>query len=153
MIYLGADHGGFELKEAVKRHLDELGIPYEDLGSYTAEPVDYPDYAFAVADYVAAEGGQSRGILSCTTSVGVCMAANKVPGIRGVVGYSETAVKRARNDEDSNVLCLAGQETDRDEALALVDLFLGTPFSNAERHVRRLGKIAARENEGRRRAA
>ncbi|MCL5292951.1 MAG: RpiB/LacA/LacB family sugar-phosphate isomerase [Actinobacteria bacterium] len=145
MIFLGADHGGFELKDKIKQHLDKLGVPYEDLGAYSSEPVDYPDYAFAVADRVVAQGGQARGILACTTSVGVCMAANKVRGIRAAVGYGEAAVSRARNDEDANVICLAGQDADFDEALRMIDLFLGTPFSNAERHVRRLGKISERE--------
>ncbi|MHB0976597.1 MAG: RpiB/LacA/LacB family sugar-phosphate isomerase [Candidatus Aquicultorales bacterium] len=145
MIYLGADHGGFRLKERIKEHLDSLGVPYEDLGTFSDDPVDYPDYAFAVAERVVRQGGQARGILACTTSVGVCMAANKIRGIRAVVGCDASAVERSRNDEDANVLCVAGTDNHQD-TLDIVDLFLATPFSGEERHVRRLEKIAEREN-------
>ncbi len=145
MIYLGADHGGYELKEEIKRHLKDEGIEFEDLGTYSKEPVDYPDYAFAVADKVASNKPGNFGILVCTTATGTCIAANKVRGIRAAVGYSEDVIQRARNDTDANILCLGGGAMNHSEAIKGVDIFLKTPFSNAERHARRINKIKARE--------
>jgi len=145
MIYLGADHGGYELKEEIKRHLKEEGIEFEDLGTHSIESVDYPDYAFAVADRVANGNQGDFGVLACTTATGTCIAANKVKGIRGAVGYSEEVIERARNDTDANVLCLGGGAMDHKEAINGVDVFIKTPFSNAERHVRRINKIRVRE--------
>ncbi len=145
MIYLGADHGGYELKEEIKRHLKDEGIEFEDLGTYSKESVDYPDYAFAVADKVASNKPGNFGILVCTTATGMCIAANKVRGIRAAVGYSEDVIQRARNDTDANILCLGGGAMNHSEAIKGVDIFLKTPFSNAERHARRINKIKARE--------
>lgn len=145
MIYLGADHGGFELKEEIKRHLRDEGIDFEDLGAYSKESVDYPDYAFAVADRVANGKPGDFGVLVCTTATGTCIAANKVKGIRAAVGYSEDVISRARNDTDANVLCLGGGAMEHKKAIKGVDVFIGTPFSNAERHLRRINKIRARE--------
>lgn len=147
MIYLGADHGGFELKERIKEYLTAASVPVTDLGAFSDEPSDYPDYAFTVAEKVRDGGPEDFGVLVCTTSVGTCVAANKIKGIRAAVGYTEHAVERARNDVDANILCLGGGEIGHDEALRLVDLFLKTPFSQAERHVRRLSKIQKREQE------
>ncbi|HZD58833.1 MAG TPA: RpiB/LacA/LacB family sugar-phosphate isomerase [Anaerolineae bacterium] len=145
MIYLGADHGGYELKEEIKRHLKNEGIDFEDLGTYSKKSVDYPDYAFAVADRVANGDPSDFGVLVCTTATGTCIAANKVRGIRGAVGYSEEVIQRARNDTDANVLCLGGGAMEHSEAIKGVDIFIRTPFSYAERHVRRINKIKARE--------
>lgn len=145
MIYLGSDHGGFELKEEIKRHLEAEGVTYEDLGTHSTESVDYPDYAFAVADKITNGSPQDFGVLVCTTATGTCIAANKVKGVRAAIGYSEEVVERARNDTDANVLCLGGGAMEHDEAIRGVDLFLRTPFSNAERHVRRINKIRDRE--------
>jgi len=145
MIYLGADHGGYELKEEIKRHLQDQDIEFEDLGAYSKESVDYPDYAFAVADRVANGNQGDFGVLVCTTATGTCIAANKVKGIRGAVGYSEDVVQRARNDTDANVLCLGGGAMEHSEAIKGVDVFIKTPFSNVERHARRINKIKARE--------
>jgi ribose 5-phosphate isomerase B len=145
MIFLGADHGGYELKEEIKDQLRREGIDFEDLGTYSTESVDYPDYAFAVADKVAAGNPEDFGILVCTTATGTCIAANKVKGIRAAVGYSRDVIERARNDTDANVLCLGGGAMEHNEAITGVDVFLKTAFSNAERHVRRLNKVRARE--------
>ncbi|RJQ50756.1 MAG: RpiB/LacA/LacB family sugar-phosphate isomerase [Actinobacteria bacterium] len=147
MIYLGSDHAGYELKERLKAHLKARGVPYEDLGAYTTESVDYPDYAFAVSERVAQGPDGDRGILVCNTGIGMCAAANKVPGVLAAVGYSAPVVERARNDENVNVLCLGGKAMDAGEALRAVDAFLDTPFSADERHVRRVAKIEAREAE------
>jgi ribose 5-phosphate isomerase B len=146
MIYLGADHGGYELKEKIKEHLRKKGMEFEDLGSFSKDSVDYPVYAFAVAEKVRNSDSGDIGILACTTSIGTSVAANKVKGIRAAVGYSEEATRRARNDLDANVLCLGG-EMDHEQALRMVDIFLNTPFSQAERHVRRISMIAKKEEE------
>lgn len=147
MIYLGADHGGFELKERIKKHLEQVSVPVEDLGAFSKEPSDYPDYAFPVAEKVRDGGPEDFGVLVCTTSIGTCVAANKIKGVRAAVGYTEHAVERARNDVDANILCLGGGEISETDAIKFVDLFLKTPFSQAERHVRRLSKIQKREQE------
>ncbi len=147
MIYLGADHGGYELKEKIKEHLAAKKVPTTDLGAFSPEPSDYPDFAIAVAEKVRDGDPDDFGVLVCTTSIGTSIAANKIKGVRAAVGYSENAVERSRNDVDANVLCLGGGEIDHKQAIKLVDIFLSTPFSNAERHVRRLSKIQQREQE------
>lgn len=147
MIYLGADHGGFALKEKIKNHLADKKVAITDLGAFSEEPSDYPDFAIAVAEKVRDGDPDDFGVLVCTTSIGTSIAANKIKGVRAAVGYSENAVERSRNDVDANVLCLGGGEIDHKEAIKLVDIFLATPFSNAERHVRRLSKIQQREQE------
>ncbi len=147
MIYLGADHGGYELKEKIKEHLAARKVPTTDLGAFSPEPSDYPDFAIAVAEKVRDGDPDDFGVLVCTTSIGTSIAANKIKGVRAAVGYSANAVERARNDVDANVLCLGGGEIDHEEAIKLVDIFLSTPFSNEERHVRRLSKIQQREQE------
>lgn len=147
MIYLGADHGGFELKEKIKKHLKGKKVAFEDLGTHSTESSDYPDFSFAVAEKVRDGGPSDFGILACTTSIGTCIAANKIKGVRGAVGYSVGAVERARNDVDANVLCLGGGEMDHEEAIKAIDTFLNTPFSADARHVRRLSKIQKREQE------
>ncbi len=147
MIYLGADHGGFALKEKIKEHLNKTNVLFTDLGAYSDEPSDYPDFAIAVAEKVRDGDPNDFGVLVCTTSVGTCIAANKIKGVRAAVGYSENAVERARNDVDANVLCVGGGEMDHQAVLKIVDIFLSTAFSHAERHVRRLSKIQKREQE------
>lgn len=146
MIYLGADHGGHELKEKIKEQLQGQGRQLQDLGTFSKESVDYPKYAFAVSDKVREGNPGDFGVLVCTTSIGTCVAANKVKGVRAAVGYSEEATRRARNDLDANVLCLGG-EMDHEQALKTVDVFLDTPFSGAERHVRRISMITMKEGQ------
>jgi RpiB/LacA/LacB family sugar-phosphate isomerase len=147
MIYLGADHGGFALKEKIKEYLTGKKIAVSDQGAFNEESSDYPDYAFAVAEKVRDGGAEDFGILVCTTSIGTCVAANKIKGVRAAVGYTEHAVVQARDHVDANVLCLGAEEIDHTEAVKMVDIFLSTPFSAAERHVRRLSKIQQREQE------
>lgn len=146
MVYLGADHGGYELKEKIKKQLKAQGKLLQDLGTFSKGSVDYPKYAFAVSEKVREGNPGDFGVLVCTTSIGTCVAANKVKSIRAAVGYSEEATRRARNDLDANVLCLGG-EMDHEQALKMVDIFLDTPFSAAERHVRRISMIAGKEEE------
>ena len=139
-VALGADHAGFELKDALKRLLDQRGVAYRDYGTSGPESVDYPDYAEVVAGAVAS-GEADRGILVCGSGVGMAIAANKVPGIRAsVIGDAESAAL-AREHNDLNVLTLAGRRTGADEAARIVAAFLDTPFAGG-RHQRRVDKVA-----------
>lgn len=142
MIYLGADHGGYELKEKIKRWLEAHHLPYEDLGAYSTSSVDYTDFALRVAEKVARGQPEDRGILVCSTGIGVAIAANKVKGVRAAVAYNLEAARRTREDNDSNVLALGGLTMDHDEALKILEVWLKTPFSGLERHRRRLKKIS-----------
>ena len=147
MIYLGSDHAGFKLKQDVMAILNELGEAYRDLGNAALDPKDdYSDYAFAVGEAVAKEPG-AFGILVCGSSQGVCMAANKVKGVRAAaIAGHEDAVK-TREHNDANVLCLSGWNQTKDEARPIIATFIGTPFTQEERHARRLGKIAEYEGK------
>jgi ribose 5-phosphate isomerase B len=142
-VALGSDHAGFDLKERLKRFLDEVHVPYEDLGCPSPEPVDYPDIAAAVSGRVVA-GAVDRGILICGTGIGMAIAANKVPGIRAAAPCSAEAVALARGHNNLNVLALGARTTPADTACAFVRTFLDTPFDGG-RHQRRIDKIAALE--------
>jgi ribose 5-phosphate isomerase B len=142
-IALGADHAGFELKETVKRLLAAQGIQVDDRGAYSAESVDYPDFARAVGAQVA-RGQADFGILVCGTGIGMSMSANKVPGIRAAKADTEYEAEMARAHNDANVLCLGSRVTDAATAEKLVRKFLETRFE-AGRHQRRVDKIMAIE--------
>ena len=143
MIYLGADHGGFALKEQLKAWLSDWQIAYTDLGATALDPADdYPDFAFAVAEAVARSSVEHRGILACRSAAGVVIAANKVRGVRAVAPLTEQAAKHSREHNDANVLGLSGDWLDDMTAKAIVQTWLNTPFSGDERHQRRLDKIA-----------
>ena len=138
-VALGADHGGFELKEAIRDHLEKGGIDVIDMGARSKDATDYPDYAQPVAREVS-EGRKACGILICTTGIGMSIAANKVPGVRAALVTSESAATSARRHNDANVLCLAGNTTDAETAFRIVDAFLNSDFDGG-RHARRLAKI------------
>jgi len=145
-VYLGADHGGFKAKEAIRHWLKEKGIEFEDVGTYSHEPVDYPTYAEKVAKAVAQGGEHTVGILACGTGIGMSMAANKVKGIRAAVCHDEFTAQMAREHNDANLLCLGERVVQTGgETLKIVQKFLDTPFSNEERHGRRVGLIAGIE--------
>ena len=144
-IYAGSDHAGYSLRGRVVAHLRERGYEVEDLGAHTTESTDYPDYAAAVGRAVREHPG-SLGVLACGTGMGVCMAANKVRGIRGAPVWSLESARLARAHNDANVLCLGARLTPESEALALVDKWLETPFEG-ERHQRRIEKVAALEKQ------
>ena len=148
-IALGSDHAGFDLKEKIKQQLAAEGITVDDRGTTSTASVDYPDYARAVAEEVAAKGAD-LGILVCSTGIGMSIAANKVPGIRAAKVDTEFEAERSREHNDANVLTLGADTISPDEAMKVVDTWLKTPFSNGERHERRVEKIAAieREDEG-----
>ena len=144
VVYLGADHAGFKVKEKLKKYLDSLGIFYEDLGGEGKEEDDYPDYAFKVAEKVS-RNRNSKGILICGTGTGMVIAANKIRGIRAAVGYDDYSAKMAREHDDANILCLRGRNFSDKDNLKIVRIWLNSRFSNAKKHNRRLRKIGRYE--------
>lgn len=147
MLYIASDHGGFKLKNLIVEHLEERGEEVEDLGPHKMDADDdYPDYAAPLAERVA-EDDDARGILICRNGIGVCIVANKYKGIRAGIGYSESAAESQREDDDTNVLCLPADEIDDEQAIDIVESWIRTSFSNAERHVRRLAKVGQIEEE------
>ena len=136
---LGADHGGFRLKEDVAALLREMGVTYQDFGTYSTESVDYPDYARAVAEQVAA-GRFELGIICCGTGIGVAIAANKVPGVRAALCHDAYSARMAREHNDANVLTMGGRVIGPGLAGEIVRVFLGAQFAGG-RHARRLAKI------------
>lgn len=140
MIYLGSDHAGYKLKEFLKKHLDRKKVKYKDLGTYSEESVDYPDYAYKVGRKVAKEKG-AKGILVCGTGVGMCIAANKVKGVRAAVVYDKYSAVMSREHNDANILCLRGRGVDFKKQTKLTDMWLSTKFSGEKRHIRRINKI------------
>jgi ribose 5-phosphate isomerase B len=138
-VILGSDHAGFELKEKVKKTLERLGVPFEDLGTHSAESVDYPDFAHRVAEAVA-DGRYERGILVCGTGIGVSIAANRHAGVRAAVACSEETARLSREHNDANVLALGGRTIAPSLAERIVEVWLSTPFAGG-RHARRVAKI------------
>lgn len=143
-IALGADHGAFELKEAVKKHLEEKGIEFEDFGCYSKESVDYPVYACRAATAVA-KGDYDFGVICCTTGLGVSMAANKVKGVRAAVCTSDHLAEMTRRHNNANVICMGQAVVTVDQALSMVDIFLSTEFEGG-RHQRRVALLTDIEN-------
>ncbi len=140
MIAIGSDHGGFELKKKLMEHLSERGLEYKDFGTYSSASCDYPVYAKAVARAVAS-GECDRGILICGTGIGVSMTANKVHGIRAALCGDCFSAEATRQHNDANVLCMGARVVGEGLALKIADTFLDTPFSNDERHIRRISMI------------
>ncbi len=147
MLYIASDHAGFELKKfLVDRLKDTLKTPFEDLGPSTfVKDDDYPDFAVAVAKQVA-KNKENLGILICGSGQGMCIAANKIKGIRAILGSSIKETEMGRKDNDANILCLAARVLSTEHALAIVKTFLNTAFDNQERRIRRLEKISKLEN-------
>ena len=143
-VVLASDHAGFELKEKVKEYLRGLEIETQDVGAFSAsQGVDYPDYAAAASARVS-DGTADRGILVCATGAGMCITANKIPGIRAVAGWDPEIVRLSRAHNDANVLCLPGRFMEAKLAQELVKIWLVTAFDGG-RHQRRIDKIAALE--------
>jgi ribose 5-phosphate isomerase B len=139
-IFIGADHAGFKLKQELKRFLDQHGYKVVDKGAAELDPQDdYPKFAHAVAKEVSA--GKGMGILACGSAEGICVAANKVKGVRAVPVWTLRNARLSREHNDANVLCLSGWELSPSRAKKIVKLWLDTKFSGAERHVRRLKQI------------
>ncbi len=144
MIAIGADHGGYELKEEIKKHLDERKIEYKDFGTFTGEAIDYPIIAKQVADAVVG-GEAARGILCCGTGVGISIAANKVKGIRCACCSDYFSAYYTRLHNDANILAMGGRVVGAGLACMMVDAFLDTEFEGG-RHSRRVGLIHDIEN-------
>ncbi len=146
-IALGADHAGFHAKETIKKFLEASGYAVDDLGTWSEESVDYPDYARAVAERVAA-GEDQMGILACGTGIGMAITANKVPGIRAAVAHDAMTARLAREHNDANVLTLGGRVVDDARAIEIVRDFLEAQFAGG-RHQRRIDKITELDKEER----
>ncbi|MDY4813809.1 MAG: ribose 5-phosphate isomerase B [Ruminococcus sp.] len=144
MIALGCDHGGLNIKNAVIKYLEDKGIEYKDFGCFTEESVDYPEYAFMVAQSVTS-GETELGILCCGTGIGISMAANKVKGIRAAVVSNEFCAEMTRRHNNANILCMGGRVITEEEAVKFADIFINTPFEG-DRHNRRIDMITAIEN-------
>lgn len=139
-IAIGSDHGGYDYKEAISALLRAKGYEVKDFGTYTNESCDYPIYAKLVAEAVA--GGEfDRGILICGTGIGMSIAANKIKGIRAALCSDLFSAKVTREHNDSNILCLGERVIDRDLALEIAGIWLETPFSEEDRHIRRIKMI------------
>ena len=144
MWAIGSDHGGFELKQAVMKHLEERGIEYRDYGTYTPESCDYPDYGAAVGRAVAS-GECERGIVICGTGIGISMAANKIDGVRCALCGDCFSAEMARAHNDANVLALGARTLGEGLALKIVDTFLDAEDRRV-RHARRAARLTARED-------
>ena len=142
-IALAADHGGFELKEAVKAHLDELGLEYIDFGTHSTASVDYPDMALPACDAVVS-GQCSKALLFCGTGIGISIAANKHKGIRAACCSDCFSARATRMHNDANVLCMGGRVVGPGLACQMVDEFLSASFEGG-RHQRRVDKLTALE--------
>ncbi len=145
-IAIGADHGGFYLKETIASFLKQLGHEVIDVGTDNDAPVDYPDYARAVSREVL-DNGAERGILICGSGVGACVAANKIPGIRAAMCHDSFSARQGIEDDNVNVLCLGARIIGPELAKDVVRIWLASSFSGAERHVRRLAKVNEIEKE------
>ena len=139
-IALGCDHGGYELKQHIIKVLEKLGHEYEDFGCYNLDSCDYPDFGAAAARAVA-EGKCDKGIVICTTGIGISITANKVPGVRAALCSDCFSAEATRLHNNANILALGARVLGEGLALKIVDTFLDTPFSNDERHIRRISMI------------
>lgn len=139
-IAVGSDHAGFELKEKLAEYLKERGFEVLDMGTDSSLSCDYPDYAQKVAEAIVHKEAQ-MGLLVCGTGIGMSIAANKIRGIRAAVLSDEFSAEATRSHNDANILCLGARVVDEDRAKRLLDIFLDTPFSKEEKHMRRISKI------------
>ena len=139
-IAMGCDHGGYDLKEIVKKHLQEKGYEIEDMGCFNKQSCDYPIYGKKVAHAVA-DGACDRGIVICTTGIGISIAANKVSGIRCALCTNELRAKMTRLHNNANVLALGANMVGPGRATEITDIFMETPFSEEEKHKRRIGML------------
>ncbi|MDF2821537.1 MAG: ribose-5-phosphate isomerase [Clostridiales bacterium] len=137
MIGIGSDHGGFELKQEIMKYLESKSIEYKDFGCYSVDSCDYPNIGKEVALAVSTKECE-KGILICGTGIGMSMVANKVDGVRAALCGDCFSAEATREHNDANVLALGARVTGAGLALKIVDIFLNTPFSNDERHIKRI---------------
>lgn len=141
-IFIGTDHGGFELKNKLIEYLQNKNIRVEDMGNYQYDPLDdYPDFAKKVAKAVLQNPQESLGIVICRSGVGVCVATNRFKSIRCALGFEEGQVKHARENDHINVLALASDFTNYEQATKLIDAFLTTQPKKEEKYLRRIKKL------------
>ena len=145
-IAMGCDHGAYELKEGLKKHLLEQGYLVQDFGCFSKDSMDYPDTALPAAEAVA-KGEADRGIVLCTTGIGVSICANKVNGIRCALCVNEECALMTRQHNDTNALALGAKLVTLEQAISIAHIWLTTPFSQGERHQRRIDKITRYEQE------
>lgn len=138
-VAIGSDHAGFEAKELAKRELAALGLEVLDKGTTSTDSVDYPDFGAAVGRAVAS-GEAERGVLLCGSGIGVCMAANKIPGVRAAVCWNEESARLAREHNDANVVCVGARLIEPDLSARMIRIFLETDFAGG-RHQRRVDKL------------
>ncbi len=139
-LALGCDHAGFELKEAVKKLLQDNGWTVEDKGTYSADSTDYPDYAHPVADMVSTDAA-SVGVLICGSGNGVCMTANKHKDVRAALCWNEEIAALARQHNNANIICIPARFVSQEQAFSMLDTFLSIAFEGG-RHERRVAKMA-----------
>lgn len=140
MIALGCDQAGYALMQEVKKHLESRNLEYKDFGTYSEESVDYPVYGKKAANAVAS-GECDRGIIICGTGIGISITANKIKGIRAALCHDCFSAEATRQHNDANMLAMGARVVGVGHALKIVDTFLDTPFSNEERHIRRVNMI------------
>ena len=140
IIAVGSDHAGFDLKNVLVQHLKDRGFDVLDMGTDSDKSCDYPDYAHKVTDAIINKEAQ-MGLLVCGTGIGMSIAANKVKGIRASVLSDEFSAQATRSHNDANILCLGARVVDEEKAKKLLDIFVDTPFSNEEKHLRRISKL------------
>ena len=145
-IAVGADHAGFQLKDRIAAHLRERGVTVVDLGTNTGDRVDYPDFGHAVGEAVAS-GRADLGVAVCGSGLGICMAANKVPGVRAATVHDVTSARLTRQHNDANVICLGERLTGADVAVEAVDAWLDAEFEGG-RHAGRVAKLDALGADG-----
>lgn len=143
MIGIGSDHGGFLMKEAIKKFLQDKGIEYKDFGSYTPDSVDYPDIAISVASSIVSKECEC-GILICGTGIGMSIAANKINGIRAAHVTDSYSARMTREHNDANIICLGARITGEEIAFEIIRAYLGAEFAGG-RHLNRVNKITALE--------
>ncbi len=141
-IAIGADHGGYEMKESIRKILEQRDVEVEDLGCYNTDSVDYPDYAIDVARKIT-ERAADDGMLVCTTGIGMTMAANKIAGVRAALCVSPDMAKMARVHNNANVLVFGAKTTPYDLVEPIIDAWLANSFESGGRHERRVAKINA----------
>lgn len=140
MIAIGCDHGGYDLKHEIMKYLDEQNVSYVDVGPFSKDTTDYPIYAKLVCEEIT-KGNCDKGIVICGTGIGISITANKVKGIRCALCGDCFSAQATREHNDANVLALGARVTGPGLAIKIVDTFINTPFSNDERHIRRIAQI------------
>ncbi len=138
-VAIASDHGGYELKENLKKHYEKQGLVLQDLGAFCGESCDYPDIAKIMVDKIKS-GAADRGILICGTGIGISMAANRYKGIRAALVYNDYTAEMSRKHNDANIIALGGRVISPEDAARYVDIFLKTEFEGG-RHLRRIEKL------------